>query len=143
MEVTVVVERGNKTLNKSKLVQLETGKTVQLAFDFEENTRSKVASQEKPASPTHTWLTLNVPAQSQVKLSGNSTSQTGPVRTFATTQLAEGAEWKNYGVDVSLTEDGKTVTRQQTITLTGGTSRSLTFDFGTPQVAKLKQSTSH
>ena len=138
----MAVERGNKTLKNPKMVPLETGRTMQLAFNFEEIARSKVAGRDKPASPTYTWLTLNVPANSQVKLAGHSTSQTGLVRTFATTQLAEGAEWGNYRVDVSLVKDGKTLTRQQTITLTGGNARSLTFDFETPRVAKSKQSTS-
>jgi len=49
--------------------------------------------------------------------------------------LKSGAEWSNYTVSASVERNGKTVTREQKLTLKAGDSPSLTFDFDAPQVA--------
>ncbi len=63
------------------------------------------------------------------------TKQTGEIREFATNRLAAGQTWSNYTVHVEVTHDGKTISQDRTILLTGGQSDELTFDMGGMQVA--------
>ena len=63
------------------------------------------------------------------------TTSTGDVREFATSKLAPGAEWKNYTVRVVANIDGRDVSKEETITLTGGENKDLSFDFNTNAVA--------
>ena len=88
-------------------------------------------------SPSQTKLTLHVPAEAKVTLAGVATKQTGEVRQFSTSQLAAGQAWQNYTVHVELVRDGKTLTQDRQITLTGGTAQDLSIDFGGSQLAEM------
>jgi uncharacterized protein (TIGR03000 family) len=72
---------------------------------------------------------VNVPAEARVMLAGVATRQTGETREFSTTQLAPGQSWNNYKVSVEFDVDGKTVTKQATISLVGGETKQLSFSF--------------
>ena len=77
-----------------------------------------------------TKLTLHVPAEAKVTLAGVATKQGGEVREFSTSKLASGQAWDNYTVHVEIVRDGKTLTQDKKITLTGGSAQELSIDFG-------------
>lgn len=79
------------------------------------------------SAPAKTKLTLRVPADAKVTLAGVATKQTGEVREFATGRLAAGQAWNNYTIQVAMMRDGKMVTEERTITLTGGQAQELSF----------------
>ena len=82
-----------------------------------------------------TTLTVRVPADAKITLAGIETKQAGEVREFATSKLAAGQTWSNYTIHVEVTRDGKTMSQDRTILLTGGQSQELSFDLGGMQVA--------
>jgi uncharacterized protein (TIGR03000 family) len=84
-----------------------------------------------------TTLKLRVPADAKVTLAGVATKQTGEVREFTTTKLASGQSWNNYDIHIEVTRDGRTLTEDRHISLTGGQSQDLAVDFGGVQVASL------
>jgi len=86
-------------------------------------------------NPVKTMLTVRVPADAKITLAGVQTKQTGEVREFATNRLAPGQTWSNYTVRVEITRDGKTLSQDRTILLTGGQSQELDFNLGGMQVA--------
>jgi uncharacterized protein (TIGR03000 family) len=96
-----------------------------------------VSASSDNTSPSRTKLTLHVPAEAKVTLAGVATKQTGEVRQFSTRQLAAGQAWQNYTVHVELVRDGKTLTQDRQITLTGGTAQDLSIDFGGSQLAEM------
>jgi uncharacterized protein (TIGR03000 family) len=116
-EVRAEVEREGKKLSDTKMVSLRSGQRADVAFLFQTE------------APVQTVLTLNLPEDATVTLAGRATRATGPVRSFATKKLAPGQRWKDYHVVVSLERNGRLVTRQETITLTGGEDQELTFGF--------------
>jgi uncharacterized protein (TIGR03000 family) len=81
-------------------------------------------------------LTLRVPADATVTLAGVSTKQTGEVRQFTTTKLAEGQIWDNYTITVALERNGQTLREERTIKLTGGQSQELSINFDSQQLAQ-------
>jgi uncharacterized protein (TIGR03000 family) len=109
---------------------LAAGQLVDISFNFEGNQEAPVAG--KKAS---TKLTIHVPADAKVYLAGRETSSSGEVREFTTSKLAAGTEWKNYTVHVVTNIDGRDVSKDETITLTGGEDRDLTFDFNSNPIA--------
>ena len=78
-------------------------------------------------SAAKTTLTVDVPADAKITLAGVPTKQSGEVREFATNKLPAGQTWSNYTVTVSVTRDGKTLSQDRTIMLTGGESQELTL----------------
>jgi uncharacterized protein (TIGR03000 family) len=84
-----------------------------------------------------TKLTLHVPAEAKVTLAGKATKQGGEIRRYSTNALPAGQAWQDYTVHVELVRDGKTLTQDRQITLTGGTAQELSIDFGGSQVAKM------
>jgi uncharacterized protein (TIGR03000 family) len=96
---------------------------------------SSVASVTAPAVKTQ--LTLRVPADAKVTLAGVATKQTGEVRQFSTSNLANGQAWQNYQVVVEMTRDGKPVREERTITLVGGQAQELTISPNATKVARL------
>ena len=112
-------------------------------FGYASNSRSTqsvpagVYASSDTAAPAQTKLTLHVPAEAKVTLAGVATTQTGEVRLFSTSQLAAGQAWQNYTVHVELVCDGKTLTQDRQITLTGGTAQDLSIDFGGSQLAEM------
>jgi len=101
-------------------------------------TRVYVAKATEPAVKTR--LTLHVPADAKVILSGVETKQTGEVRQFATSRLAKGQNWNDYQVVVETTRDGQTLREERTLNLKGGEDQDLTVAFAegdsTQQIAQ-------
>jgi uncharacterized protein (TIGR03000 family) len=87
------------------------------------------------AAPAKTTLTVRVPADAKITLAGIQTKQAGEVREFATNRLAAGQTWSNYTIHVEVSRDGKTLSQDRTILLTGGQSQELSFDLGGMQLA--------
>jgi uncharacterized protein (TIGR03000 family) len=128
--VRAEVVRDGQTLSEVKSIQLRAGERSNLAFGFE-NT-ANVAT-----NPPRTALILNVPADAKVYLSGKETKSIGPVREFITTKLAPGDSWADYVVRVEIDRNGRTLTKEETISIEAGQSRQVTFDFDAPSVARL------
>ena len=120
-QVRAEVTRQGRTVQSTKTIQLAAGQAGALDFAFDEQ--------------VSTTLTLDVPADAKVYLAGQSTAVEGTTRAYTTDQLAAGQQWTDYTVRVELEREGRHVTREQSITLTGGQSRSLSFQFDEPQVA--------
>ena len=129
--VRVELDQDGETLTRTETVRLNSGKATKLAIDFSQNDSEEAVAEKK----TETKLTLEVPADAKVYLSGRLTSTPGAVRDFTTTHLAEGAQWENYVVRVVLERDGKVETKEETLTLVGGANRELSFNFDEPRVA--------
>jgi uncharacterized protein (TIGR03000 family) len=85
---------------------------------------------------TTTKLTLHVPAEAKVTLAGTAMKTPGEIRRYATNALPAGQAWRDYTVHVELVRDGKTLTEDRQITLTGGAAQELSIDFGGSQLAK-------
>ncbi|MCC7086373.1 MAG: TIGR03000 domain-containing protein [Pirellulales bacterium] len=129
-EVRAEMQRNGETVTETKSITLGMGEQAHLAFNF--NTAAPVAKGEK----AKTKLTLRVPADAKVFLSGRETSSTGEVREFTTSKLAPGAEWNDYTVRVVANLDGREVTKEETLTLIGGEDRELNMDFGSTEIAQ-------
>jgi uncharacterized protein (TIGR03000 family) len=120
--VRAELDRDGETVEETKTVVLRAGETSSLSFDFD-------------AERAATALTVHVPEDATIELAGTTIEGSGPVRIFKTDRLATGQEWAGYTVVVSVNRDGQSLSRSQTITLTGGEDRDLSFDFDAPQVA--------
>ncbi len=121
-EVKAMVEHDGKLVEETKTAILRAGQVARLDFDLDRNV-------------VRTSLTLNVPEDAQVLLSGNPTQTTGPVRRFSTTKIQEGEKWDEYVVQVSVERNGQTLTKEQRVTLSGGEQRNLEFDFDQTELA--------
>lgn len=130
-QLRVEFNRDGEKVVENKLVRLQAGQSIELSFGAGE----QVASGEK----AETDLTLHVPAEAKVTLAGAATRQTGELRTFATDSLTKGQEWAGYVVRVELERDGKTLVEEKTLSVVGGETYELKFDFadGAAQVASL------
>ena len=130
-EIHAQVDRNGEILEKTKLVRVQAGKVSTVAFDF----RAESTQQASQSEVTCTTLTVHVPDDAKVSLADNDTSLTGPVRVFTTTQLQTDQQWNDYVVRVTMHHDGQTTSREKSITLVGGKSVDVTFDFETTQLA--------
>ena len=108
---------GKEVVEHSEVV-LTGGATESLAFGT--TTETPVVAEK-----TETKLTLNVPADATVTLAGSQTSQTGESRDYVTSGLAAGQAWEGYVVRVEYAG----LIEERTITLHGGESQQLSFDF--------------
>lgn len=115
-EVRVEYSQNGQTVTETKQVALTAGSDEMLAF------APSVAIES-----VATKLQLHVPANAKVILSGVATKQTGEVREYVTTRLADGQKWNDYNIVVEYDVDGQTVTQRKTITLEGGKSQELAF----------------
>jgi uncharacterized protein (TIGR03000 family) len=122
-EVKAEVVRDGRSIEQVKQVNLRAGQTAELAFDFPRSEQLE------------TSLTVHVPAEAKVYLAGNATKAQGEVRVFRTTGLAAGKDWSDYTVRVEVEQDGRTVTKEKTISLKAGESQEVTFDFEDDRVA--------
>ena len=116
-EVRAEIERNGKLVEETKMVSLTAGRTARVAFALE-------PSEVAPS----TTLTLNVPADAKVFLAGSETTSSGEVREFTTSKLAAGQAWENYTIRVTFEQDGQTISREKSITLTAGDSQVVTFE---------------
>jgi uncharacterized protein (TIGR03000 family) len=125
-EVRAEVVRDGRTIEQVKKVDLRAGQTANVAFDF-------------PATDSsETSLTVHVPADAKVYLAGNATKASGETRVFRTTGLSSNKSWEGYTIRVELERGGRTVTKEETITLKAGQSQELSFDFEGDKVASAR-----
>lgn len=122
-EVTATATLNGRLVSQTKTVQLKAGDEAAVNFDLQ-------------ASPqVETALTLHVPADAQVSLAGTPTQGKGSVRTFRTNRLEGGETWSDYVVRVTVVRDGEEMTKEETITLTAGDQKELTFHFDVDKIA--------
>jgi uncharacterized protein (TIGR03000 family) len=131
-ELKAEIVRDGKTMTDTKVVKLKAGESANLEFDFQASQKENNVATE----PVRTKLTLLVPAEARVFLSGTPTASFGPVREFSTTRLVAGNEWKDYVVRVELERDGRLLSQEQTVSLKAGDSRELKIDFDADKVAR-------
>ena len=122
-EVTAVVDVDGKPVERTQVATLRAGRTAHLAFDFTE------------AQAVETQLTLNVPEDAEVFLSGVKTKSTGPVRNFVTSKIAEGEKWSDYHVVVTVERSGQKLSKEQDVSLSGGDDLELSFNFDQTELA--------
>lgn len=134
-KVRVEFERDGKTQSETKLVALTAGGEASLAFESDAPTLAD--DSEKDHQSATTKLTLEVPADASVTLAGAQTKQEGVVREFATTRLSAGETWEDYVVEVKAVVDGKPRTERRVITLRGGDTQRLVFNFAGGDDVKL------
>jgi uncharacterized protein (TIGR03000 family) len=120
-QLRVEFTRDGEQVVENKLVRLRAGESIDLSFGAGE----QVAAEAAPA----TDLTLHVPAEARVTLAGAATTTAGESRTYTTTSLAAGQEWDGYVVRVELERDGQTIVKEKSLTIVGGESYELSFDF--------------
>jgi uncharacterized protein (TIGR03000 family) len=125
-EVQAVVNRGGRLVTDKQVVQVRAGETRGLAMNL---------SRSPAAAAIATSLKVHVPENAQVELEGRATKATGAVRQFSTTGLAKGQRWDGYRVVVTLNDNGREVTQEKTLTMVGGESHELHFDFGADLLA--------
>ena len=120
-EVRAELARDGETLEQTQVVQLRSGASEYLSFDFD--------------TPSETTLTINVPEDATVRLAGREVAGEGPVRTFTTSKLPAGETWSDYTIEVSVDRDGQLLSQEKTIDLRAGHTQNVTFEFDAPQVA--------
>jgi uncharacterized protein (TIGR03000 family) len=118
-KLRVEFERDGQPVVEDKLIRLQAGSSVQLAFGNGQPAEEATAKTE---------LKLHVPAEAKVTLAGAATKQTGEVRTYATSGLKTGQKWNGYTVRVELEQEGKTLTEEKTMDIEGGKSYELSFE---------------
>jgi len=124
--VRAEVVRDGRTVEQVKKVDLRAGETARVAFDF-------------PAgNSAETSLTVHVPADAKVFLAGNPTKAGGETRVFRTDRLISGKAWDNYTIRVELERGGRTIAKEETISLTSGQSQELRFDFDGDKIASIR-----
>ena len=128
-EVRAELVRDGQPVSETKVIKLQAGGAADVDFDL--NGQEEVAEQ-----PVSTSLTLHVPADAKVFLSGNETKSYGETRRFSTTKLIAGQEWQDYVVRVELSREGQTLSKEETVSLKAGDTRELTVSFDAPQVAQ-------
>jgi uncharacterized protein (TIGR03000 family) len=121
------VVRDGRTLSRTRVVSVTAGQRRNIAFNFN-------AAQDALASQlAETTLKVSVPKDAKVYLAGNQTRSTGPVREFTTTQLSADQKWQQYEIRVESELDGQQVVQTKVITLTGGQTQEVAFNFDAPQ----------
>ncbi len=135
--IHVEYEKNGKPVSEDKLVQLSAGQSVSLSFGRGEP--SKEASTAPADEAVKTQVKVEVPADAKVFLSGAPTKQTGSTRTYSTMRLAAGQQWEDYTVRVEVERDGQTLVREEKLSVTGGGSYELAFDFDSTAPAQLAQ----
>jgi uncharacterized protein (TIGR03000 family) len=133
-QVRAEVTRDGETVTETKVLRLFAGQHSTLAFDFAPNSNEQLADK-----PVETKLTLIVPEDAKVFLSGHPTSSTGTVREFATNKLIPGKSWADYTVVVTYEKDGQLLTQEKNVTIAAGDAREVAFDFETDKVASNKR----
>ena len=116
--------RNGKTVTETKKVDIRAGENTKLAFNL-----------TGAAEEVETVVTLKVPANAKVNLGGNDTNATGETRSFRTSALKSGSEWKDYTVVVTAEIDGRLITKEQTFDLKAGENKEVSFDFDTASLA--------
>jgi uncharacterized protein (TIGR03000 family) len=122
-EIRAEFAQAGQTLTDRRVIHVRAGETSEVAFDFDP------AAPQVAAAAVNTTLTLHVPDGARVNLGGNDTVSSGSIRQFTTTELARDQQWKDYKIVVTLDRQGKSFQRERSISVSGGESRDLVFDF--------------
>jgi uncharacterized protein (TIGR03000 family) len=117
-QLRVEYQLDGKPQVEDKLVRLHAGESVQLAFGGAD-----------AAATAKTELKLHVPAEARVTLAGAATGQTGEDRTYTTSTLAQGQKWDGYVIRVELERDGQKLVEEKTLSIEGGQTYELSFEF--------------
>ncbi len=122
--VRAEIERNGQTITETKQVNLRGGQVSLLTFDLDAES-TQLASIDEPVNTT---VRLRVPEAAKVYLAGYEMKQQGEIRVFETTQLRAGEELENYTVRVTM-GDGDAESREKQLTLVGGQTQEVEFDF--------------
>ncbi len=122
------IERNGQTITETKQVNLRGGEISLLTFDLDADS-AQIASADKPVDTT---VRLRVPEEAKVFLAGYEMKQKGAIREFKTNKLRAGEELENYSVRVVM-GDGKAESREKQLTLVGGETQEVEFDFASSQ----------
>jgi len=79
-------------------------------------------------------IVVNVPADARVTIDGNSTSQTAARRTFVTPELDVNSDYI-YTFRAEVVRDGRSMVETQTVTIRGGATTEVPFNFTSAGVA--------
>jgi uncharacterized protein (TIGR03000 family) len=125
-EVRAELVRDGRTIEQVKKIDLRAGQTANLAFDF------------AAGDNVETSLTVHVPSDAKVYLAGNATKASGETRVFRTTGLSGSKAWNDYTVRVELERSGRTIVKEETISLKAGESQELRFEFDEDKLASAR-----
>jgi len=121
-QVKTLVEKNGEVVEESREAILRAGEVTRLAIAADQ-------------APVQTRLTLRVPADAKVYLSGKSTQSSGEVRRFSSSRIAKGEHWADYDVRVTVERGGRTITKEKRISLAGGDESEIAFDFDQTELA--------
>jgi len=125
-KLRVEFEQEGEKIVEHKVLKLRAGDNLEVSFGSEGS--SQLASGEIE-EPVNTELKVEVPADAQVFLSSVATKQQGTLRSFITQRLVSGQTWEGYTVRVELERDGQKLVKERTLTMVGGQTYELAFDF--------------
>lgn len=127
--IRVLRGEGDEAAEQTKTVYLTGGTRSRLAFDDLAVASPVIpVSLETPAE-VETTLRLHVPSDAKVTLGGNPTTILGALRTYRTTNLPAGETWQDYRIQASVERDGRRLTAEKTIILSGGETRDVYLNF--------------
>jgi uncharacterized protein (TIGR03000 family) len=114
--VKAVMNLDGREVTETKTVSLHGGQRQLLVFG---NSRTDAPE---------TTVTLIVPENAKVNLSGSDTKMTGTKRVFATRRLSKGQVWENYVVQVSWEAEGRTISKERKLRIVGGETYEIRID---------------
>ena len=115
-----MVSKDGRDIAMRRNVTLRAGATKSIKFDFEQ--------------PQLTQLSIKVPKDAIVTLSGNQTAAKGELRYFKSRTLKPGESWSDYRVTVSVIRDGKTLVAEKSLKIESGEEYVLAFDLDQPDL---------
>jgi uncharacterized protein (TIGR03000 family) len=89
---------------------------------------------DAPKKDTTATIIINLPADARLMVDGNATTSTTEVRTLVTPELVEGATYV-YTVQAQVTREGRVMTQTQEVTVRGGETSNVLFNFSANSVA--------
>ena len=118
--IKAVINRDGRDVAMHRTVRLQAGTTESIKLDFDQ--------------PQLTQLSVEVPRDAVVTLSGSPTSAQGTVRYFKSRTLKPGESWSDYRVKVTVVRDGKTFVAEKILDIESGGEYALSFDFNQPDL---------
>ena len=119
-DVKAVIQKEGREIAMNRKVTLQAGLSELVKFDFEQ--------------PQLTQLSLKVPSDALVTLSGNPTTAKGEVRYFKSRTLKPGESWSDYRITVTVVRDGKDLVAEKILNIESGQDYVLDFDFSQPDL---------
>lgn len=133
--VRAEVERDGKTVVQEESVVLTSGNRTDLALNFDSSAENVAEKTDVKDENPRTTLKVEVPADAKVSVLGVETNQSGEVRYFHTDRLANGQKWDGYTIKAVVIRDGRPIELEKQVTLQGGTTQELAFDFAAAELA--------